>query len=152
GFGRAKHGNGRGGGAGGRKSSSHAHLFWHRLAENGETRMTKRALSAAFLAASLAVSVAADGMADRYQSIDGGRLKGSVGELAAMARDYRDHGHAQFWGRIIGTDADAANARWLAAKFTAAGLAGVREQPFDLPPQWMPQAWSVAASAGGNTR
>jgi hypothetical protein len=68
-----------------------------------------------------------------------------------MSRRYRDHGHPQFWGRIIGTEADAENGRWLLAKLKAIGLADVREQPFDLPPQWMPQSWSVSASGGGKT-
>ena len=114
--------------------------------------MANRAICAAILTASLAASISADGTADRYQSIDGARLKGYVDELAAMSRRYRDDGHAQFWGRIIGTSADAENARWLAAKFASAALTDVREQPFDLPPQWMPQSWSVSASAGGETR
>jgi hypothetical protein len=84
-----------------------------------------------------------------YASIDGKHLKGYVDDLTAMSRRYRDNGHAQFWGRIIGTEADAENARWLMDRFKAAGLSDVREQPFDLPPQWMPQSWSVTASAGG---
>jgi hypothetical protein len=84
-----------------------------------------------------------------YASIDGKHLKAYVDDLTAMSRRYRDNGHPQFWGRIIGTEADAENARWLMSKFKAAGLSDVREQPFDLPPQWMPQSWSVTASAGG---
>jgi peptidase M28-like protein len=86
---------------------------------------------------------------DSYQSIDGTHLKQYVEELAAMSRRYRDNGHPQFWGRIIGTDADAENGRWLGEKFKAIGLSDVREQRFDLPPQWMPQSWSVSASGGG---
>src|SRR5438045_2487435 len=87
--------------------------------------------------------------ADSYASIDGAHLKGYVEELAAMSRRYRDNGHPQFWGRIIGSEADAENGRWLLEKFKAIGLSDVREQPFDLPPQWMPQSWSVSASGGG---
>ena len=86
---------------------------------------------------------------DSYMSIDGTHLKGYVEELAAMSRRYRDNGHSQFWGRIIGTAADAENGRWLAEKFKTIGLSEVREQRFDLPPQWMPQSWSVSASGGG---
>jgi peptidase M28-like protein len=78
-----------------------------------------------------------------YASIDGRHLKGYVDELTAMSRRYRDNGHPQFWGRIIGTEADAENARWLLGKFKTIGLSDVREQSFDLPPQWMPQSWSV---------
>lgn len=87
--------------------------------------------------------------AQDYSSIDGAHLKQYVEDLAAMSRRYRDNGHPQFWGRIIGTDADAENGRWLLAKLKAIGLSDVREQPFELPPQWMPQSWSVSASGGG---
>jgi hypothetical protein len=88
---------------------------------------------------------AAQGHGDAmYASIDGTHLKGYVDELTAMSRRYRDNGHPQFWGRIIGTEADAENARWLLARFKTIGLSDVREQAFDLPPQWMPQSWSVS--------
>ena len=86
-----------------------------------------------------------------YSSIDGVHLKTYVEDLAATSRRYRDNGHPQFWGRIIGTQADADNAQWLLTRFKSIGLADVREQPFDLPPQWMPQSWSVSATAGGAT-
>jgi hypothetical protein len=91
------------------------------------------------------------GAADSYASIDGTHLKSYVEELAAMSRRYRDNGHPQFWGRIIGSEADAENGRWLVARLKALGLADVREQSFDLPPQWMPQSWSVRASGGGKS-
>jgi hypothetical protein len=84
----------------------------------------------------------------RYSAIDGKHLKQYVEEQTAMSRRYRDRGH-QFWGRIIGTEADAENAQWMMDKFRKAGLSDVREQSFDLPPQWMPQSWSVTASGGG---
>ena len=86
-----------------------------------------------------------------YASIDGGHLKKYVEELTAMSRRYRDNGHPQFWGRIIGTDADSENARWLMDRLKAIGLSDVREQEFDLPPQWMPRSWSVAVTASGKT-
>jgi len=89
------------------------------------------------------------GPATTYSSIDGAHLKTYVEDLAATSRRYRDNGHPQFWGRIIGTEADADNARWLLTKFKSIGLSDVREQPFDLPPQWMPQSWSVSTTAGG---
>jgi hypothetical protein len=85
-----------------------------------------------------------------YASIDGAHLKQYVEELTAMSRRYRDRGH-QFWGRITGTEADAENAQWMLAKFKQIGLSDVREQTLDLPPQWMPQSWSVVASGGGKT-
>jgi len=86
-----------------------------------------------------------------FSSIDGTRLKQYVDDLAAMSRRYRDNGHPQFWGRIIGTEADAENGRWLVEKFKILGLSDVREQPFDLPPQWMPASWAVTASSAGKT-
>jgi peptidase M28-like protein len=109
--------------------------------------MRRMLVALAFLSC-LALPIAA---ADTYASIDGAHLKQYVEELAAMSRRYRDNGHPQFWGRIIGTDADEENGRWLAARFKAIGLSDVREQGFELPPQWMPQSWSVSASGGGKT-
>ena len=86
----------------------------------------------------------------QYTSIDGRHLKEYVEELCAISRRYRDKGH-QFWGRITGTEADTENARWMLAKFRQIGLADVHEQPLDLPPQWMPQSWSIVVSANGKT-
>jgi len=89
--------------------------------------------------------------AAEYGAIDGRHLHRFVVEQAAISRHYRDQGHPKFWGRIIGTSADAESASWLADKFKAIGLADVRIQPLDLEPQWMPQTWDVAISAGGKT-
>ena len=82
-----------------------------------------------------------------YGAIDGDHLKVYVEELTAVSRRYRDADH-QFWGRIIGTEADAENAAWMSDKLRAAGVPEVRMQTFDLEPQWMPQSWSVKATAG----
>jgi hypothetical protein len=87
----------------------------------------------------------------RYASIDGVHLKEYVTELTAISRRYRDSGHPQYWGRIIGTEADTENAQWLLDKFKQIGLTDVHEQAFDLPPQWMPRSWSVMLTAGGKT-
>lgn len=89
--------------------------------------------------------------AQRYAPLDGKRMHRDVVAQAEMSRRYRDAGHPKFWGRIIGTSADAESAEWLAAKFRTAGLSDVRIQPFDLAPQWMPQSWNVSVSAGGKT-
>src|SRR5258706_11292185 len=86
-----------------------------------------------------------------YAAIDGAKLKGYVEELTAMSRRYRDSGHPQFWGRIIGTSADAENAQWMLAKFRQVGLTDVHQQVFDLPPQWLPDSWSVTARSKGKT-
>ena len=108
----------------------------------------RRTIAAVAAVACLVLPLSAE---DSYSSIDGTHLKTYVEDLAAMSRRYRDAGHPQFWGRIIGTEADAENGRWLMEKFKAIGLSDVREQSFDLPPQWMPQSWSVSASGGGKT-
>lgn len=86
----------------------------------------------------------------QYAAIDGDHLKKYVEEICAISRRYRDSGH-QFWGRITGTEADQENAEWMMAKFREIGLTDVHEQMFDLPPQWMPQSWSVVATANGKT-
>lgn len=86
----------------------------------------------------------------QYAAIDGEHLKQYVEEICAISRRYRDAGH-QFWGRITGTEADTENAEWMMAKFRQIGLSDVHEQTLDLPPQWMPQSWSVVASANGKT-
>src|SRR2546428_1005776 len=86
-----------------------------------------------------------------YLSIDGKHLKQYVEDQTAISRRYRDHVNPQFWGRITGTEADAENAQWLLDKFRKIGLSDVREQSLELPPQWVPESWSVVASAGGKT-
>jgi hypothetical protein len=44
---------------------------------------------------------------EAYGNIDGKRLHQFVVEQANISRKYRDAGHPKFWGRIIGTSADA---------------------------------------------
>jgi len=86
-----------------------------------------------------------------YGRIDGKRLHRYVEEQAAISRRYRDQGHPKFWGRIIGSSADAENAEWLAGKFRSLGMSDVRIQPLDLSPQWFPQTWDVTVTGGGKT-
>jgi len=88
---------------------------------------------------------------ERYGAIDGKHLHTYVVEQAAISRRYRDQGHPKFWGRIIGSSADAEDADWLATRFKAIGLTDVRIQPLDLVPQWMPQSWDVSISSGDKT-
>ena len=83
-----------------------------------------------------------------YESIEDKRLLSYVSDLAAVSRHYRDSGHPQFWGRIIGSTADRENAQWLMNKFTQIGLADVHEDPIDLAPQWFPQGWDLTATSG----
>src|SRR5476649_326362 len=86
-----------------------------------------------------------------YESIGGRHLWQYVSDLAAISRRYRDAGHPQFWGRIIGTSADEETARWLMAKLTEVGLSDVHMDPIDLAPQWFPQTWELTATSGART-
>jgi Peptidase family M28 len=86
-----------------------------------------------------------------YGAIDGHRIHSYVEDLTAISRKYRDSGHPQFWGRIIGTQADTDTRDWLVDKFNKLGLTDVHVQQFDLPPQWMPQSWEIVASGSGKT-
>jgi hypothetical protein len=88
---------------------------------------------------------------EAYANIDGRHMHQYVVEQAAISRRYRDAGHPKFWGRIIGTSADAEDVEWMIAKFKAAGLGDVRSQPFDLGPQWFPQSWDVSVTGNGKT-
>ena len=74
-----------------------------------------------------------------------------VEELVGISRRYRDSVHPRFWGRIMGTESDAWNAEWIMARYREFGLTDVRSQPIDMPPQWMPQHWTVTASDGSRT-
>ena len=89
--------------------------------------------------------------AEAYADIDGRLMHRYVVEQAEISRRYRDDGHPQFWGRIIGTSADAESADWLAAKFNEIGLSDVRIQALELEPQWMAQSWDVSVTSGGET-
>src|SRR5579864_1212295 len=86
-----------------------------------------------------------------YEAIDGKHLLQYVNDLAAMSRRYRDAGHPQFWGRIIGSSADQEDAQWLMTKLTQIGLTDVHMDPIDLTPQWFPQSWELTARSGGQS-
>ena len=70
--------------------------------------------------------------AEQYADIDGRRMLEYVVQQAEISRRYRDQVHPKYWGRIIGTSADAESAERLGDKFEAIGLTDVRIQPFDL--------------------
>lgn len=86
----------------------------------------------------------------QYSAIDGQHLNDYVRQFMAFAYQYRDEGH-QFWGRIMGTSGDVANENWLMEQFKRIGLSDIHEVPVNLPPQWMPQSWSVATTDGAKT-
>ena len=85
-----------------------------------------------------------------YHDLDGFRIKALVNEVTAISRRSRADGH-QYWGRIAGTEYERMTNEWTAAQFRRAGLEDVRIQEFDLPPQWFPTSWEMAASGGGKT-
>ena len=89
--------------------------------------------------------------AEAYGDIDGRHLLEYVVEQVEISRRYRDQGHPKYWGRIIGTSADAESADWVAAQFDEIGLSDVHIQSFDLQPQWMPQSWEVSVTSSETT-
>ena len=89
--------------------------------------------------------------ARQYAAIEEARLMQLLTEFIDISRRYRDAGHPQFWGRIMGTESDVESAEWMMDKYRQAGLTDVRRQALELPPQWMPQSWTVTASAGGRS-
>ena len=86
--------------------------------------------------------------AAQYRDIDGHRIYQYVVEQSQISRRYRDAGHPKFWGRIIGTSADAESAQWLSGNFKRIGLSDVRVQSFDLAPQWFPKDFRVTVRSG----
>ena len=83
-----------------------------------------------------------------YGRIDGKHLHRYVEEQAAIPRRYRDHGHPKFWGRIIGSSADAESAEWLANKFKSFGMSG-RSHPAAGP---QPAVVPAAVGSDGDGR
>ena len=52
-----------------------------------------------------------------YAAIDGKHLWTYVQEQVDISRCYRDQGHPQHWGRIVGTSGDVESARGLGEGF-----------------------------------
>jgi hypothetical protein len=87
-----------------------------------------------------------------YAAIDGKKLWRYVQEQADISRRYRDSGHPQYWGRIVGTSSDVESAEWLLAHFKRIGLTDVHNQTIAMfEPQWVPDSWEVTAHAGAET-
>src|SRR5271170_5093129 len=59
-----------------------------------------------------------------YGAIDGKHLHEYVDQQVAISHRYRDQGHPQLWGRIIGTSGDAESAQWLLDKYKQIGMTG----------------------------
>jgi hypothetical protein len=70
----------------------------------------------------------------KYASIDAAALKEDTYTISGFSRAYRDSGHPQFWGRLIGTSGHDAMSSWLEGELRKLGLqmSSVR---LDVPPQ-----------------
>src|SRR5690348_11790162 len=89
---------------------------------------------------------------EAYRDFDGKHLWRYVAEQAKISRDYRDSGHPQWWGRIVGTSADETDVQWLLNKYRQIGLADAHAQTVKFfRPQYEPKSWSVALTGAGKT-
>ena len=86
----------------------------------------------------------------RYAGLDGDRMKTFVDEIAQISVRDRESGNL-FWGRNVGTAGHVATQDWVEAHFRRHQLENVYRQPFDLPPQWMPQSYSIRFESGGRS-
>lgn len=86
----------------------------------------------------------------RYERIDGYRIKGQVEEITAIARRSREDGN-QHWGIIAGQPYHDQAREWIGDQFRRIGLKDVHYHMYDLDPQWVPQSWDVSVTAGGRT-
>lgn len=87
---------------------------------------------------------------ERYERIDGYRIKGHVEEIVAIARSSRDDGH-QYWGLIAGQPYHDRVREWIGSQLRRAGVQNVHDQMYDLDPQWVPQSWELSVTAEGRT-
>lgn len=78
----------------------------------------------------------------RYQWIDGDRMKRHVVSLAQIALKDRDAGR-QWWGRLPGTDADREGMAYMTRQFEALGMT-VERFPYVLPHDWRPTSFSAS--------
>ena len=115
-----------------------------RSAGRGKIRAPLQALDDSFLRWPL------DKDNQAYGAIDGKKLKRYVNELAAISKRYRDSGHP-YWGRITGTAADVETQQFVVTALKKAGITNFRTEKHALPKQFMPKAWSISITAGGET-
>ncbi len=82
----------------------------------------------------------------KYAAISVADLKRDTYTISGFSRVYRDNGHPQFWGRLVGTSGHDAMSGWLDGEFRKLGLqmSSVR---LDVPPQIFPEHWTVAVTS-----
>jgi len=87
--------------------------------------------------------------AKAYADIDGHKIWQSVVQQAAISRKFRDNGHPQYWGRLVGTSSDTEDVQWLLGRLHQAGVADTRVQTVKYyGPQWMGKSWTVTLTGG----
>ncbi len=79
----------------------------------------------------------------RYTAIEGRRLRQFLMEVDAISLKDKASGNL-FWGRNVGTAGHEATQAWVEGYFKKLGLQNVHRLPFDLAPQWTPNAWQPA--------
>jgi hypothetical protein len=85
-----------------------------------------------------------------YADINGERIKAYLKEVVAISLKSKADGN-KWWGRIAGTQYDHMAEKWTEDNFRRLGLQDIRNQPFDLPPQWFATNWSLTVTGGGKT-
>ena len=84
----------------------------------------------------------------KYTAIEGRRLRQFLMEVDAISLKDKASGNL-FWGRNVGTAGHEATQAWVEGYFKKLGLQNVHRLPFDLAPQWTPNAWQLTFTGGG---
>ena len=82
----------------------------------------------------------------KYATITAAALKKDTYTISGFSRAYRDSGHPQFWGRLIGTSGHDAMSAWLDGEFRKLGLKMLSVR-LDVAPQIFPEHWTVAVAS-----
>lgn len=101
-------------------------------------------------------------LADTRDDFNGAAMKSDVATLvgiAKSARDGKEVGNGQMWGRISGFPSQANTVEWAVDQFRKAGIADVKTQPITQDERaalWLPMSWKVtllgdAAFGAGST-
>ena len=83
---------------------------------------------------------------DPHAGIRGSDIHAHLSDIVAITEDNRPPGE-KFWGRIAGSKAERATARYLRDQFMAAGLRDVRLETVTGGAQWWPVDWQVTLLA-----
>ncbi len=86
----------------------------------------------------------------KYAAIDGTRMKDLVREVTQISLANRND-ETKYWGRIAGTRGEDMAREWVETKFRELGMVDIRNQEFDLPPQWFPDSYDITVEAGGRS-